>query len=147
MHTSSVWSEHLEAREVRPVAARVPREKRISGHRGVGADVKVWQRRAPGTTAAAIREERVARQEGGLPRQLELLVVVPQCPVEVFQPCVRGRKLSEHDRVDGEDATLKRFYKEKDRFRLEPANSKMKPIISKNVEVLGVVVGVVRQFK
>jgi repressor LexA len=42
---------------------------------------------------------------------------------------------------------LKRFYKEKDRFRLEPANSKMKPIISKNVEVLGVVVGVVRQFK
>jgi len=49
--------------------------------------------------------------------------------------------------VDGDDATLKRFYKEKDRVRLEPANSKMKPIFSKNVEVLGVVVGVVRQFK
>lgn len=49
--------------------------------------------------------------------------------------------------VDGDEATLKRFYKEKDRVRLEPANSKMKPIISKNVDVLGVVVGVVRQFK
>jgi len=35
------------------------------------------------------------------------------------------------------------FYREKDRFRLEPANSTMKPIYSNNVKVLGVVVGVV----
>lgn len=48
--------------------------------------------------------------------------------------------------VDNDEATLKRFYKDKDRFRLEPANSKMKPIFSKDVNVLGVVVGVVRQY-
>ena len=48
--------------------------------------------------------------------------------------------------VDGQDATLKRFYKEGDRFRLEPANASMKPIYSNNVEVLGVVVGVVRKY-
>jgi len=48
--------------------------------------------------------------------------------------------------VDGQDATLKRFYKEANRIRLEPANSKMKPIYSKNVEVLGVVDGVVRTY-
>jgi repressor LexA len=48
--------------------------------------------------------------------------------------------------VDGQDATLKRFYKEGDRFRLDPANSSMKPIYSSNVEVLGVVIGVVRKY-
>lgn len=48
--------------------------------------------------------------------------------------------------VDGEEATLKRFYRERDRVRLEPANSSMKPIYSNRVEVLGVVAGVVRQY-
>ena len=48
--------------------------------------------------------------------------------------------------VDGHDATLKRFYRERDRIRLEPANSTMKPIYSNSVKVLGVVVGVVRQY-
>ena len=47
--------------------------------------------------------------------------------------------------VDGDDATLKRFYREKNRIRLEPANSRMKPIYSSNVEVLGVLVGVIRE--
>lgn len=49
--------------------------------------------------------------------------------------------------VDGAETTLKRFYHEKDgRFRLEPANSAMQPIFADNVEVLGIVVGVVRKF-
>jgi repressor LexA len=48
--------------------------------------------------------------------------------------------------VEGSDATLKRFYKEKSRFRLQPANSRMKPIYSDDVEVLGVLVGVIRQY-
>jgi repressor LexA len=48
--------------------------------------------------------------------------------------------------VDGVDATLKRFYREPTRIRLEPANSTMKPIYSNRVEVLGVLVGVIRQF-
>jgi repressor LexA len=48
--------------------------------------------------------------------------------------------------VDGHEATLKRFYRERDRIRLEPANSTMKPIYSNSVKVLGVVVGVVRQY-
>lgn len=43
-------------------------------------------------------------------------------------------------------ATLKRFYKEADHFRLQPANSSMEPIITKELEIRGVVVGVVRQY-
>jgi repressor LexA len=47
--------------------------------------------------------------------------------------------------VEGSDATLKRFYREKNRIRLEPANSRMKPIYSNDVEILGVLVGVIRE--
>ena len=46
---------------------------------------------------------------------------------------------------DGE-ATLKRFYREKNRVRLEPANKAMKPIFRDNVKVLGLLVGVVRKY-
>jgi repressor LexA len=43
------------------------------------------------------------------------------------------------------EATLKRWFPEKNRIRLEPANSKMKPIYVKNAKILGVLVGVVRK--
>lgn len=43
-------------------------------------------------------------------------------------------------------ATLKRFYKEATRIRLEPANSAMRPIYATNVRVQGKVVGVIRKF-
>ena len=42
-------------------------------------------------------------------------------------------------------ATLKRFYREPDRIRLQPANTKLKPIYVQDVKILGVVAGVVRQ--
>lgn len=48
--------------------------------------------------------------------------------------------------VDDDEATLKRFFREKDRIRLQPANKRMKPIYSTNVAVLGVVKGVIRDF-
>jgi len=43
-------------------------------------------------------------------------------------------------------ATLKRFYKDADHIRLEPANSSMNPIITKNATVQGKVVGVIRKY-
>jgi repressor LexA len=49
--------------------------------------------------------------------------------------------------VDNENATLKRFYREKDRIRLQPANSNFNPIYSKKVMVQGRVKGVIRKFK
>ena len=49
---------------------------------------------------------------------------------------------------DQEEATLKRFYLEGERVRLQPANSQMEPIYSpaSNVEVHGKVVTVIRKF-
>ena len=45
--------------------------------------------------------------------------------------------------ADGE-ATLKKFYREPDRIRLQPANPDFDPIYTKDVNIQGVVVGVVR---
>ena len=47
--------------------------------------------------------------------------------------------------TDDGEATLKRWFPEKRRIRLMPANSKMKPIYVKNAKILGAVVGVVRK--
>jgi len=49
--------------------------------------------------------------------------------------------------VDNENATVKRFFKEKGRIRLQPANSNFKPIYSDKVIVQGRVKGVIRKFK
>lgn len=48
--------------------------------------------------------------------------------------------------LDNGFATLKRFFKEATRVRLEPANSKMAPIFAKNVTIQGKVVGLIRRF-
>ena len=48
--------------------------------------------------------------------------------------------------VDGEEATLKKFYKEKTRVRLQPANEAYAPIFTRNVEIQGVVIGVIRRY-
>jgi repressor LexA len=44
---------------------------------------------------------------------------------------------------DGE-ATLKYWFPEKNRIRLQPANKRLKPIYSRDAKVIGIVVGVVR---
>lgn len=46
--------------------------------------------------------------------------------------------------TDDGEATLKYWFPERDRVRLQPANSSMDPIYLDNVSVIGVVVGVVR---
>ena len=48
--------------------------------------------------------------------------------------------------TDENEATVKRFFKEKDYFRLQPENSTMDPIILQNVSILGKVIGVYRHI-
>jgi repressor LexA len=44
-----------------------------------------------------------------------------------------------------DEATVKRFYREKDRVRLQPANKAYKPIRTRDAKVLGRVIGVYRR--
>lgn len=48
--------------------------------------------------------------------------------------------------VDGQDATVKRYYRQKSRVKLQPANALMEPIFVKpdQVDIRGVVVGIIR---
>lgn len=49
--------------------------------------------------------------------------------------------------LDNAYATLKRFYRERDRIRLQPANSTMKPIYCHDPLIQGVVRAVIRNFR
>jgi repressor LexA len=46
----------------------------------------------------------------------------------------------------GEEATVKRFFQESDHVRLQPENATMEPIRSRDVRVLGRVVGLMRNI-
>jgi len=48
--------------------------------------------------------------------------------------------------LDNGMATLKRFFQEATRIRLEPANAQMSPIFVKNVRIQGKVIGLIRRY-
>lgn len=45
-----------------------------------------------------------------------------------------------------DEATVKRFYREKDHIRLQPENDNYEPIITRDVSILGKVIGLVRRY-
>ena len=61
---------------------------------------------------------------------------------------VRQQKNAENGEIVvallGDEATVKRFFKDKNKIRLQPDNSLMEPIIVEDVSILGKVVGVIR---
>ena len=64
---------------------------------------------------------------------------------------VRSQSIAENGDIivamtEDDEATVKRFYKEKNRYRLQPENSTLEPIYLDNVTVLGKVVGLFRNF-
>ncbi len=48
--------------------------------------------------------------------------------------------------LEDNTATLKRFYKERDRIRLQPANGTMPPLYARDVHIQGKVIGVIRRL-
>ncbi|WP_041808939.1 transcriptional repressor LexA [Evansella cellulosilytica] len=48
--------------------------------------------------------------------------------------------------TEEDEATVKRFFKEKDYFRLQPENATLEPIILRSVTILGKVIGVFRSI-
>lgn len=48
--------------------------------------------------------------------------------------------------VGDDEATVKRFFREKDHVRLQPENDYLEPIISREVSILGKVIGVFRKI-
>ncbi|MFD1360457.1 transcriptional repressor LexA [Lentibacillus salinarum] len=48
--------------------------------------------------------------------------------------------------TDEDEATVKRFFKEKDHIRLQPENATMEPLVYQNVTILGKVIGLYRHI-
>lgn len=48
--------------------------------------------------------------------------------------------------TEDDEATVKRFFKEKNRFRLQPENATMEPLYFENVSILGKVIGLYRHI-
>ncbi len=49
--------------------------------------------------------------------------------------------------IDKDQATLKKIYREKDRFRLQPSNPSLFPTYTKELEIRGIVVKIIRNFE
>lgn len=49
--------------------------------------------------------------------------------------------------IDGDQATVKKIYLEKNRFRLQPANPAFKPMFVRSLTIQGKVMGVLRNYK
>ncbi|HEX9314948.1 MAG TPA: transcriptional repressor LexA [Actinomycetota bacterium] len=63
----------------------------------------------------------------------------------VVRPTERARDGEIVVALVGDEATVKRFFREKDQVRLQPENKSMKPIRTRDVRLLGRVVGVFRR--
>jgi repressor LexA len=63
----------------------------------------------------------------------------------VVRPTERARDGEIVVALVGDEATVKRFFREKDQIRLQPENKGMKPIRTRDVRLLGRVVGVFRR--
>ena len=64
---------------------------------------------------------------------------------------VRSQTIAENGDIivamtDEDEATVKRFFKEKNRYRLQPENATMSPIYLDNVTVIGKVIGLYREL-
>lgn len=141
------------SRALRPVEAEVR----------TGASERRWCVSVLGRVAAGAPIEAVET-----PEELDLADLLPSGK-EVFGLRVRGDSMIEDAIRDGDivlverrsdarngetvvavldsgEVTLKRFYREKSGFRLQPANARMDPIRVPSVEIRGVVIGVIRQY-
>jgi repressor LexA len=143
--------------------------------RGVSRGLQVVPRNAPDSDVAANAIPILGRIAAGRPietletlEHLEWSDLVPR-DREVYALRVAGESMIEDGVHDGdivlverrsvardgemvvavlpdEEATLKRIYRENGGFRLQPANAAMSPIHATEVQVRGIVIGVVRRF-
>ena len=143
--------------------------------RGVSRGLQVVQRPAQDPPVAAGAVPILGRIAAGAPIEaiesletLEWSDLVPQ-DRDIYALRVRGESMIDDGIHDGdiviverrtvardgemvvailpdEEATLKRIYRESGGFRLQPANAAMQPIHTPEVQVRGVVIGVVRRF-
>ena len=108
-------------------------EEHIEGHLAVDQDLARWKE------AFLLRVKGDSMIQAGI-LEGDYALVKPQSTAENGDIVVA---------LLGDEATLKRFYREKGRIRLEPANDRLKPLVvsraSGDFRILGKVVGLIRR--
>jgi repressor LexA len=118
------------------------------GYVAAGAPIEA----VAGTETIAVPEDLVGRRDTYVLRVRGDSMIDEQIRDGDFV-LVEDRKTAENGEmvialIGGSDATLKKFYRESGRVRLQPANPALQPIIvdPANVQIQGVVVGVMRKY-
>lgn len=154
---------HLKALEKKGLISREPNMSRaiqLSAEPIDDRSLPLVGRIAAGVLHEAIeQDERVDFDEMFSPSDKDLIVLqvhgesmIEDQIADGDYVVVRRQKAARKGQIvvavtDEGEATLKRWYPEKNRIRLEPANSTMKPIFVRDARVLGVLVGVVRKVE
>jgi repressor LexA len=109
-------------------------EEQIEGHLAVDEDFAPWKE------AFLLRVKGDSMVQAGI-LEGDFVLVKPQSAAENGEVIVA---------LIGDETTVKRFYRDKDHVRLEPANDKLKPIVitpgSGEFRILGKVAGLIRML-
>ena len=120
----------------------------LLGYVAAGAPIEA----VAGTESIAVPEEMVGRRDTYVLRVKGSSMIDEQIRDGDFV-IVEDRKTADNGEMviallSGQDVTLKKFYRDNGRIRLQPANPMMEPIVvpSDHVQIQGVVVGVMRKY-
>jgi repressor LexA len=120
----------------------------LLGYVAAGAPIEA----IPGTETIAVPEEMVGRRETYVLRVRGSSMIDEQIRDGDYV-IVEDRKTADNGEMviallDGQEVTLKKFYRESERIRLQPANPTMAPLLvpPDQVQIQGVVVGVMRRY-
>ncbi|HXE79348.1 MAG TPA: transcriptional repressor LexA [Vicinamibacterales bacterium] len=120
----------------------------LLGYVAAGAPIEA----VPGSETIAVPEEMVGRRETYVLRVKGSSMIDEQIRDGDYV-IVEDRKNADNGEMviallDGQEVTLKKFYREPDRIRLQPANPEMQPLLvpPDRVQIQGVVVGVMRKY-
>jgi len=132
--------EDLERRDSVPILGRVPAGTPLTAVENIEGHLPINRKAMPNGRLFALRVVGESMIEAGI-LDGDLVVVRQQPKAENGETVVA---------MVGDEATVKRFYREKKQIRLQPANRNMAPMIfdasSKEVGVVGKVIGVYREL-
>ena len=89
---------------------------------------------------------------GGLIIGILVLIILGTIGNEVYKNWTDSTNQKQTEQMlallDGENATLKKYYREREEIRLQPAHPTMKPIYVKenDLKIQGVVIGLLRKY-
>ena len=142
------WNRSRSVEVVPTKTASQATELPLLGYVAAGSPIEA----IPGSETIAVPDALIGRRESYVLRVKGDSMIDEQIKDGDFV-IVEDRKSADNGEmvialVGGHDVTLKKFYKEAGRIRLQPANPTMQPILvdPDQVQVQGVVVGVMRRY-